>query len=90
MSEDSKEIRVHFPEKLHGGSYANNMTVTHTREEFILDFLMIAPPAGAVTSRVVTSPGHLKRMIMALVDNLNNYEQMYGEIQAAQEPRTMH
>ncbi len=90
MSKDPREIRVHFPEKLHGGSYANNMTVTHTSEEFILDFLMIAPPAGSVTARVITSPGHMKRMVMALMDNLNNYESLHGEIQAAQEPGTMH
>ena len=90
MKEDTKEIRVHFPESLHGGNYANNMTISHTREEFILDFLMVAPPAGAVTSRVITSPGHLKRMISALLENLKNYEQTYGEIQPSQEPRTMH
>ncbi len=90
MSDDPKEIRVHFPENLHGGSYANNMSVIHTREEFIIDFLMIAPPAGAVTARVVTSPGHMKRMVMALMDNLQNYEKTYGEIEVAQEPRTMH
>ncbi|MBI9074191.1 MAG: DUF3467 domain-containing protein [Desulfatibacillum sp.] len=90
MKDETKEIRVHFPETLHGGNYANNMTITHTREEFILDFLMIAPPAGAVTSRVITSPGHLKRMIEALLENLKTYENAHGPIQPAQEPRTMH
>lgn len=90
MNDKPKEIRIHFPERLQGGSYANNMTVAHTQEEFILDFLMISPPAGAVTARVVTSPGHMKRMVMALMDNLKKYEETYGKIQEAQAPGTMH
>ena len=38
------EIQVTFPEHLKGGVYSNSMTVTHTREEFVLDFMMVAPP----------------------------------------------
>ena len=38
------EIQVAFPEHLRGGVYSNNMIVAHTREEFFLDFLMVAPP----------------------------------------------
>jgi len=41
-----KEMKVVFPENLRGGVYANNMVVTHTKEEFILDFMMITPPVG--------------------------------------------
>ena len=39
MSEQKQEIKVNFPEKLHGGVYANNMIVTHTKEEFVMDYL---------------------------------------------------
>ena len=49
MPDEKKEIKVTFPPKLHGGVYANNMMVAHTREEFIMDFLMVAPPEGAHT-----------------------------------------
>jgi len=38
-----QEIKVNFPPNLQGGVYSNNMVVTHTKEEFILDFLMVAP-----------------------------------------------
>jgi len=65
----------------------NNMVVSHTKEEFILDFLMVASPAGAVTARVVVSPGHMKRILAALQDNISKYERNFGTIQIAEEPK---
>ncbi len=86
--EQGKKIKVNFPERLHGGVYANNMLVRHTKEEFIMDFLMVAPPSGAVTARVIISPGHMKRVIAALQDNMGRYEQVFGKVEAAKEPTT--
>jgi hypothetical protein len=85
--QEPKEIKVNFPPELQGGVYSNNMFVTHTKEEFILDFLMVAPPAGAVTARVIVSPGHMKRILEALRDNITKYEKNFGIIQVAEEPK---
>jgi hypothetical protein len=82
-----KEIKISFPEKIQGGVYANNMVVSHTKEEFILDFIMVAPPAGTVTARVIVSPGHMKRVLEALRDNVSKYEKSFGTIQIAEEPK---
>jgi len=87
MPDGTKEIKVNFPQQLQGGAYANNMIVTHTKEEFIMDFLMTAPPSGAVTARIITSPGHIKRIISALKDNARKYEQKFGKIAPAEEPK---
>jgi hypothetical protein len=62
------------------------MLIAHTKEEFILDFMMIAPPIALVTARVVTSPGHMKRMISALTENLKKYEGKFGKLTEAAEP----
>ena len=88
MSEQpaKKEVKVSFPENLRGGVYSNNMVITHTREEFILDFMMITPPVGSVTARVVISPGHMKRMVSALRTNLGKYESKFGKLAEAAEP----
>jgi hypothetical protein len=83
----NKEIKINFPPQLQGGAYANNMMVAHTKEEFIMDFMMVVPPTGAVTSRVIISPGHMKRIINALQDNVKKYEASFGTIQAAEEPK---
>lgn len=81
-----QKMRIAFPEHLRGGVYCNSMTVAHSKEEFIMTFMMIAPPTGAVTARVVISPGHMKRVISALQDSLRKYEDKFGKIAAAEEP----
>ena len=68
------------------GRYANLVRISHTREEFILDFINMVPPQGAVTARVITSPGHLKRLIRALSENVKLYEQRFGDLHEAAEP----
>lgn len=82
----AQEIKIEFPNELKGGVYCNNLIVSHTKEEFIMDFMVIAPPVGAVTSRVIMSPGHMKRTISALQDNLRRYEQKFGSLTEAPEP----
>lgn len=72
---------------MQSGTYSNNMVVMHTKEEFVMDFLMIVPPTGTVTSRVILSPGHMKRMIKALQDNIARYESKFGVIKASEEPK---
>ena len=81
------EVQVTFPEHLKGGVYSNNMVVTHTREEFVLDFLMVSPPAGTVTARVILSPGHARRVAAALAENVRKYEAAFGAIPANEEPQ---
>ncbi len=62
------------------------MIVTHTKEEFVMDFMMVVPPAGSVTARVIMSPGHMKRTVAALHTNMQNYESKFGKITEAPEP----
>lgn len=68
------------------GRYANLVRISHTREEFILDFINFVPPQGMVTARMIMSPGHIKRLITALNRNLELYEDNFGDVQEAPEP----
>ncbi|MEW5806172.1 MAG: DUF3467 domain-containing protein [Acidobacteriota bacterium] len=86
INEKSREIKIKITDDVLKGVYANTMAVTHTREEFLLDFINIFPPSGIVNARVIISPGHLKRIIAALRDNMRKYEEKYGEIKEAPEP----
>ena len=83
-----REFSVKMPDDVLRGVYANQMMVAHTREEFVLDFINFFPPGGVVNSRVIVSPGHLKRMIRALEDNLSKYESKFGQVIEAEAPRT--
>ena len=87
MANEGQGIKVNFPQHLQGGVYSNNLSVSHTKEEFIMDFMMVAPPTGSVTARVVISPGHMKRIIAALTDNFKKYEGKFGNIEKAEEPK---
>ena|SRR5581483_5508920 len=70
------------------GRYANMLSISHSPEEFVLDFMLLYPPAGQQVARIVTSPGHVKRIIAALADNVKKYESRFGEIKAAEEPKS--
>ncbi len=87
MADKTHEIKVNFPVHLQAGVYANSMLVTHTREEFVMDFSFITPPMGTVIARIITSPGHIKRIISALQDNVKKYEAKFGTIIQAEEPK---
>jgi len=62
------------------------MHILHTKEEFVLDFLNIFPPTGTLNSRVILSPGHFKRMIRAMEENLKKYEDQHGKIEESEAP----
>jgi hypothetical protein len=63
------------------------MVVSHTRDEFLLDFINMFPPQPVVNARVIVSPGHLKRMIRALTAHLARDESRFGPIREAEPPR---
>jgi hypothetical protein len=81
-----QQVQVSFREQLKGGVYCNLLRISHTKEEFIMDFMMITPPIGAVVSRVIMSPGHIKRTVAALQENLKKYEKTYGSLKEAPTP----
>lgn len=75
------EVQVQMPPEIQRGVYANQMIVSHTQEEFILDFLLVTPPSGTINSRVLVSPSHAKRIVAALSENIANYEKRFGPVQ---------
>jgi hypothetical protein len=86
MSSKKQELPIKIPDSVLAGVYSNQMMVSHTREEFVLDFVNMFPPQGVVNARVIVSPGHLKRMIRALRDNLSRYESHFGPVPEAPAP----
>jgi len=85
--QNSKEIKleIQLDEEIAQGIYANLAVVNHSDSEFILDFIFVQPqaPRAKVRSRVITSPSHAKRMLLALQENVARYEKMFGPIEPA-------
>ncbi|HOI09498.1 MAG TPA: DUF3467 domain-containing protein [Myxococcota bacterium] len=73
-------VPVKARDEILAGVYSNNMFVAHTREEFVMDFLANYVGHSVLNARVVTSPGHMKRIARALADNIAKYEAQYGPI----------
>ena len=86
MSKSDKGLNVKIGDEELKGRYTNLLRVTHTREEFILDFLNAVPPQAIATARIITSPGHMKRIVRALAENIERYEKAYGVIEEAPSP----
>lgn len=81
-----QQIQIKADDQTAKGVYSNNMMIAHTKEEFVLDFLNVFPPQGALVSRIFTSPGHAKRIVKALEDNIKKYEKQFGKIEESEAP----
>ena len=89
MSEQKRiEIKVQADPVAQEGVYSNFAKITHTADEVTLDFLYINfdPPFGRLRARVILSPGHAKRFLGALGDNLQKYEASFGPIAPPMQP----
>ena len=78
--------QIQIRDNLAGGEYANMMQISHNKEEFLIMFLNVVQPTGRVVGKIMTSPGHLKRMIAAMSDNLKKYEDKFGPVSEAEGP----
>ena len=76
----SKQIQVKTADEMSRGRYSNSMFVAHGPEEFIIDWLLNSPTGAHLVSRIIVTPGHVRRIINALSENLKKYEEKFGEI----------
>jgi len=79
--------QIQIKDNFAGAEYTNGVQLGHTKEEFMMTFLNIVPPAGRVVGKIMTSPGHFKRMIRAMEDTLKKYESQFGKVEEAQSPK---
>ena len=81
-NENPNQINIELPEEIADGEYSNLAIITHSNQEFIVDFVRLAPglPKAKVKSRIILTPQHAKRLMAALAENVKKFEQMHGEI----------
>ena len=77
----AQQVQIKATDAKLAGNYANMMQVSHTKEEFVLDFVNILPPSGQLVSRILISPAHAKRIMLALEDNIKRYESQFTKIE---------
>jgi hypothetical protein len=78
----NNQINIELSEDMAEGIYSNLAIITHSNSEFVVDFVRVMPgiPKAKVKSRIILTPDHAKRLLLALNDNIRKFEEMNGEI----------
>ncbi len=76
------QLNIELSEEIAEGIYSNLAIISHSTSEFVLDFIRLMPgtPKANVKSRIILTPEHAKRLLMALQDNISKYESQMGKI----------
>ena len=82
------QLNIELTEEVAEGTYSNLALIAHSSSEFVVDFIRMMPgtPKAKVKSRVILTPEHAKRLMLALQDNVVKYEDKFGVISNSTEP----
>lgn len=87
LGNQDQQINVELSEEVAEGTYSNLAMIAHSNSEFVIDFIRLMPgvPKAKVKSRIIMTPDHAKRLLAALKDNINKFENSFGKIQGGDE-----
>lgn len=82
------QLNIEISEEVADGVYSNLAIITHSNSEFVVDFVRVMPgvPKAKVRSRILLTPQHAKRLMRALADNVQKFEQVHGTIRETEMP----
>lgn len=82
QQQDENQLNVELTEEMAEGEYVNLAMIAHSQSEFVIDFIKMMPgiPKARVKSRVILTPDHVYRLMNALKENIQKYEEVYGVI----------
>lgn len=84
----NNELQIELSDEIAQGTYSNLAIISHSTSEFVIDFIRIVPgaPKAKVKSRIILTPEHAKRLLMALKDNIEKFEQQNGSVKIQSDP----
>ena len=82
-----QQINVELTDEIAEGTYSNLAMIAHSNSEFVIDFIRLMPgvPKAKVKSRIIITPDHAKRLLNALKENIEKYEEAFGKIESSSE-----
>jgi Protein of unknown function (DUF3467) len=85
--QEQNQLNIEISEEMAEGTYANLAIITHSHSEFVLDFVNVMPgtPKSKVKSRIILTPQHAKRLMKAMIDNVQKFETANGLIKDIEE-----
>ena len=74
--ENERKLDIELSAEVAKGNYANLAIISHSHSEFIIDFATMLPglQKASVGNRIIMTPEHAKRLMLALQDNIQKYE----------------
>ena len=86
--DQQNKLNIELTDEVAQGIYSNLAIISHSSSEFLLDFIRMMPgiPKAKVKSRIILTPEHAKRLLFALQENVEKYEQQFGPIRTPQAP----
>lgn len=77
-----QDLKLNIAPDVAQGTYSNLAIISHSPSEMILDFAQMLPgtPEANIRTRVIMNPIHAKRLLNALADNIQKYENNFGMI----------
>jgi len=87
--QNKSNVKIEIPGDESIVHYSNFVIVSHSPEEFVIDFAAILPgkEEAKVVSRIIMTPKNFKNFVMAINNNLQNYERQFGEIHLSEPPK---
>jgi hypothetical protein len=83
------QVQIEIDPATAQGVFVNMAMVNHTDTEFTLDLVYVQPqaPKATVRARAITTPKHMKRLLLAIQDNIAKYEARFGTIELGEATR---
>ena len=80
MENKENQLQIELSAEVAEGIYSNLAIISHSSSEFVVDFIRLMPgtPKANVKSRIILTPEHAKRLLMALQDNVSRYAGQHG------------
>jgi uncharacterized protein DUF3467 len=82
------QVQIEIDPAIANGVFVNLAMVNHNDSEFTLDLLYLHPeaPRATVRARAILTPKHMKRLILAMQENMARFESAFGTVEAGAPP----
>jgi len=83
-AQQPQPIKINTVDEISRGRYSNMVIVSHSPDEFMLDWLLNSPNGPHLVARLILNPANVKRTIEILKLSLQQYEKEFGEVKVTE------
>lgn len=84
---NKNKLNLSINDTVASGTYSNLSVISHSPTEVTIDFAQVLPGTqnnAVVRQRIIMTPLHAKKLMMALTENISRYEEQFGYIEDPQ------